>query len=77
IERQARLKLEERGTLAGTLTVRYGGLEGAWRRLAELNEDDAERKRYMEDQIRNSVASGIEVKLTNTPDWSAWDEPLV
>jgi hypothetical protein len=23
------------------------------------------------------VPSGIEVKLTNTPDWSAWEEPLV
>jgi hypothetical protein len=77
IERKALLKMEPGGTLSGKVTVRFSGLEGAWRRMQERNEDDTERKQFLEAQLRNVVSSGIEVKLTNTPDWSAWEEPLV
>jgi hypothetical protein len=77
VERTAQLKLEQGGTLAGKVTIRFTGLEGAWRRLEERNEDDADRKQFLEAQLREIVPSGIEVKLTNTPDWSAGEEPLV
>jgi hypothetical protein len=77
VERQAQLKMDANGTLSGSLTIRYTGLEGAWRRLEERNEDDTERKKFLEEQVQAMVPSGIDVKLTNTPDWSSWDEPLV
>jgi hypothetical protein len=77
IERKARLKLESGGTLAGKVTISFTGSEAGWRRLEERNEDDTERRQFLENQLRRSVPSGIEVKLTNTPDWSAWEEPLV
>lgn len=77
IERTANLKLEQGGTLAGKVTIRFTGMEGAWRRLQERNEDDTERKQFLEEQLRDLVPSGTEVKLTNTPDWSSGDEPLV
>jgi hypothetical protein len=77
IERTAQLKLEQGGTLSGKVTIRFTGLEGAWRRLEERNEDDTDRKQFLEDQLRGFVPSGIEVKLTNTPDWSFGEEPLV
>lgn len=77
IERTAQLKLEQGGTLAGKVTIRFTGMEGAWRRLEERNEDDTDRKQFLEEQLRDIVSSAIEVKLTNTPDWAAGEEPLV
>jgi hypothetical protein len=69
--------MEANGTLAGSLTIHYTGLEGAWRRLQERNEDDTERRKFLEEQVQATVPSGIEVQLTNTPDWSSCDEPPV
>jgi hypothetical protein len=77
IERKAQLKLEPDGTVSGKVTTRFTGLEAAWRRMEERNEDDADRKQFLENQLRNSVPSGIEVTLTNQPDWNGSDEPLI
>ena len=76
IERTAKLQMEANGTLKGKVSIRYTGVQGAWRRLEERDEDEAERKTFLEPQLRNSVPVGVDVKLTNTPDWAAWDEPL-
>ena len=77
LERKAQLKLDAQGTLTGKLTIRYTGLEAGWRRFEERNEDDTDRKQFLEDQLKLTVPSGINVTLTNTPDWSHADEPLV
>jgi hypothetical protein len=77
IERKAQLKLERDGTVSGKVIIRFTGLEAAWRRLEERNEDDADRKQFLEDQLKYSVPSGIEVTLTNHPDWNGSDEPLI
>jgi Domain of Unknown Function with PDB structure (DUF3857) len=77
IERKAQLKLDRGGTLAGKVSIRFTGLEAAWRRVNERNEDDTDRNQLLEEQIRNSVPSGIKVTLTNTPDWSSFEEPLL
>jgi hypothetical protein len=76
IERKASLKLD-RGTLAGKLTVTYTGLEASARRLNERAQDDTARKQYLEDEVQRAIPTGITVTLTNVPDWSAWDAPLV
>src|SRR6185312_7187301 len=70
-------KLEQGGTLSGKVTIRFTGMEGAWRRLQERNEDDTERKQFLEEQLRDLVPSGTEVKLMNAPDWSSGDDALV
>jgi hypothetical protein len=77
IERKAQLKLNREGSLTGKLTIRYIGLEAAWRRLTERNEDETDRQQFLEDEVKSYVPAGIEVKLTNSPDWKAADEPLV
>ncbi len=77
IERKARLKLDRSGTLTGKLTIRFTGLEAAWRRSEERNEDDTDRKQLLEDELEYSVPSGIKATLTNTPDWTSPEEPLV
>lgn len=78
VERKADLKLDaETGTLEGKLTVRHTGLEALRRRLEERNEDETNRKEFLEEEVREHVPAVIEVELTNRPDWSSSETPLV
>ncbi len=77
VERKADLKMSEDGTLSGKVTMTFSGLEALRRRIEERNEDDAERKEYMEDQLKEFVPVGIDVELTNKPDWNSSSPTLV
>jgi hypothetical protein len=46
-------------------------------RLAEHNKDDVERRKFLEDQVKEAVPAGIEVELTNQPNWSSSEFSLV
>jgi Domain of Unknown Function with PDB structure (DUF3857) len=71
IERKATLKLAETtGGLEGKLRVTFTGLEALERRLEERNADEADRKAFLEEQVREYIPAAIEVELTNQPDWS-------
>jgi hypothetical protein len=76
IERHAVLKLAA-GTLEGKLIVRYTGLEASGRRLSQRAEDDTGRRQFLERQIEEMVPVGIDVKLSNSPDWGESDATLV
>ncbi len=76
VERRATLTFD-RGTLRGHATVTYTGLEAQWRRSAQSDEDATARTKFLEDWLRWYVPSGINTKLTNTPDWEGFDTPLV
>lgn len=76
IERKAALRLRNT-SLEGKVTVTYTGMEAFWRRLEERSEDDTQRRKFLEDEIQSDIPSGIDVKLTNTPDWNGSDTPLV
>ncbi len=78
IEHVAKLRLTEAGNLEGKLTVTYTGLEAMYRRLEERNADEVARKKSLEDRIKLQIPSTtIEVELTNQPDWSHSETPLV
>ena len=77
IERKANLKLTETGSLEGKLTITFTGLEALWRRIEQRNEDEANRKKFLEDQVKEYVPAGIDVELTNKPDWAASSQTLV
>lgn len=77
IERKADLKMDPEGSLAGKLTVTYSGLEAAWRRVEEHNEDAAHRKKSLEDEVREAIPATIEVDLTNKPDWDSSAPSLI
>ncbi len=77
VERKADLKMSEDGTLSGKVTMTFSGLEALRRRIEERNEDEAERKQYMEDQLKEFVPVGIEAELTNKPDWNSSSPTLV
>lgn len=77
VERQADLNLSEQGDLQGKLTLTFTGLEAMDRRSGERNQDEAERKKYLEDYVKEYIPVASEVELTNKPDWSDPAVPLV
>ena len=77
IIRKADLALTSEGNLEGKLKVTFTGLEAMWRRVEERNEDEAQRKKMLEDYVKEIVPVGIEVELTNKPDWTSSAPALV
>jgi len=77
VERKAAMKLSPSGTLEGKVTVTYIGLEASWRRLTERNDDATDRQKFLERDLEAGVSTGIDAKLTNTPDWTNAEAPLV
>jgi len=77
VSRKLLAKLSTGGTLEGKLTVTYTGLEAAWRRKRERHQDATERKKFLEQEIEADVPTGIDVALTNSPDWTGIETPLV
>jgi Domain of Unknown Function with PDB structure (DUF3857) len=76
-ERRAKLRLTPSGALEGKLTITYTGQDALWRRHEERHEDDADRKQFLEDQVKADIPSGIDVDLTNKPDWDSSAPRLV
>jgi hypothetical protein len=77
IERKANLKLTDQGSLEGKVTFTFSGLEALLMRLEMLKQDDTTRTKFIEDQVRESIPVGIEVDLTNKPDWTGSTTTLV
>jgi uncharacterized protein DUF3857 len=77
IQRTAKLKLTDNGSLEGKVTLTYTGLQGMYQRLEMRNSDDVARKKFLEDAVKAQVPVAIEAELTNKPDWSSSEEPLV
>jgi len=77
IERQAKLKLSETGDLEGKLTVTYTGLEGMYHRLEVRHADEIARKKYAEEWVVGQIPLPAQAELTNLPDWSSSEAPLV
>ena len=77
IVRKADLNLTSDGSLEGNLTVTFTGLEALWRRVEERNEDEAHRKKLLEDYVKEIIPVGIEVELTNKPEWTSSAPTLV
>jgi hypothetical protein len=77
IMRKADLNLTSEGSLEGKLTVTFTGLEALWRRVGERNEDEAHRKKLLEDYVKEIIPAGSEVELTNKPEWTSSAPALV
>jgi len=77
IVRKADLNMTSDGSLEGKLTFTFTGLEAMWRRVEERNEDEAHRKKLLEDYVKEVVPVGIDVELTNKPDWTSSAPALV
>jgi hypothetical protein len=63
--------------LEGKLKFSFTGLAALSRRMEERNEDDTERKKFLEDLVKDYIPAGSEVELTNKQDWKGSDAPLM
>jgi hypothetical protein len=77
VVRTANLKLSDTGDLEGKLTLTFTGLTAIHQRTEERNQDDAERRKYLEDHVKEGIPAAAEVELTNHPDWDNPAGPLV
>jgi len=77
IHREAKLTLSDTGDLEGQVTVTYTGLEAMYHRLRERHQDDTARKKHLEDSVKGQIPAAAELELTNKPDWTSSEAPLV
>jgi hypothetical protein len=77
IERLGKLKLSDTGDLEGKVTVTYTGLEAMYQRLEEQHADEVARKKFLEERLTSQIEAASEVELTNQPDWTSSETPLV
>jgi hypothetical protein len=75
-ERRAKLQLLDDGTLQGELQLAFKGQEALQRRLRAYDEDDAGKRKQMEDEIKEWLPSGSTVELTSAGIWDSSEEPL-
>jgi hypothetical protein len=77
ISRKADLALSQTGDLEGKLAITFTGLEAMQRRVEERNEDETDRKKFLEDETKQYVPAAIEIELTNKPDWTNSSTSLI
>ncbi len=77
ITRTANLSLSEEGALKGTVSVEFKGGEALERRLSAFKTDEAGRKKDMEEEFKNWLASGAIVEMTGAKGFDGTDEPLI
>jgi len=77
VSRSAKFKLNDDGSLEGTVALTYTGMEAQFFRLQERNADDAARKLAAEERLKNSIPAAAEIELKNAPDWKGSKTPLV
>ena len=77
IERAGKLKLSETGDIEGKISITYTGLDAMYYRREEQHADEVARKKYMEDVVKSQIGAASEPELTNKPDWSGSETPLV
>jgi Domain of Unknown Function with PDB structure (DUF3857) len=77
VEHKADLKLTDEGSLEGKVTLTFTGLEAYLLRVEERNEDDVARKKLLEERLKESIPSSVEVELTKQPDWKSSENTFV
>ena len=76
IERTANLKLSDDGDVEGTLKITFSGLEALRRRVEERHADQADRKSFLEDEVKEVIPAAAEVELTSQPAWETSERTL-
>lgn len=77
IKRAANLKVTDEGSLEGTVSLTYTGLEAIAPRGEFMNQDDEARKKYLEERLKDYIPAASEVDLIKPPDWKNSGTPFV
>jgi len=76
VRRHAEMALDTGGNLTGTITVTFEGGDALEHRLDELDNDDAGKKKDLEDELQGWLPSGAVIKTTKAEGWATSDGPL-
>lgn len=76
IERNAELKLQPDGSLEGTLEVVFRGQEALDRRLSAANEDEAGRRKLLEEEIKDLTPRRATIDVDSVTGWQDSELPL-
>jgi len=74
--RSAEVRLAEDGSLRGKVEVLYTGLEALNMRLDAVEQDDAARRKTLEDSLKGSLPQGATVNLVASEGWQTSEGPL-
>ncbi|HET8923289.1 MAG TPA: DUF3857 domain-containing protein [Candidatus Acidoferrum sp.] len=75
--RLAELKLDADGNLEGNLTVTFEGQEALSRRIKAIDQDEAQRRKDLEEAVQRSLPQGAVVKMLSANAWENSQSPLV
>lgn len=75
-ERRATLKLGEDGSLISKVQVAFHGQEALERRLAAIEEDEAGRRKQLEEEVKGWFPAGAKVEIEKVSHWEDPEEPL-
>jgi hypothetical protein len=77
LQRAAHVSLGADGLLNGEIIVSFKGEEALEYRLDALDQDEAGRRKSLEDAVQAWLPKGAVVKLQEAHGWEAMDDPLV
>jgi hypothetical protein len=77
MQRYARANIDDEGSLKGKITLAWLGQEGLQHRLSSIWNDEAGRKKELEDELIAMLPANAEVKLDTVTGWDEPDKPLV
>jgi hypothetical protein len=76
ISRKGNFKLDEDRNLQGTAEISFLGQEALTRRIKGNDEDEAGRRKLLEDEIKSWLPDNATVHLLSAASWDGSDEPL-
>ena len=77
ITRHAELALSETGDIEGKLTVSFTGLKAMELRREERDDDEADKKKTLEDEVKSYIPAASTLELVNKPNWTSSSSPLI
>ena len=77
LRRMAHVTLDIEGNLSGEISVEFKGEDALEHRLEALNQDEAGRRKSLEDEVKGWFQQAAVVKLQDSRGWDSIDDPLV
>lgn len=77
LRRTAHVTLDGEGNLAGEISVEFKGEDALEHRLDALTQDEAGRRKSLEDEVKGWLPQGHVVSLQDSRGWDSIDDPLV
>ena len=76
INRKAELRLDDSGTLEGTLTVTFHGMEAIRRRKDMLEADEGSAEDELKEEIEGWLPSNATIEIQEIVGWKSSEQPL-